>query len=788
MKTDRIEWNKGWLFALTEDQDAVMPEYDESGFVQVSVPHDWQILNVRTPDAPGGGCQGFYPREQRGVYRLHFDAPDLWRGQKVRVVFEGVQRFSDVYLNGQRVGGRPYGYVPFECDLTEHLRYGESNVLAVSVDNRNINNQSIFGGGDRWYSGAGIHRQVFLMVDEMTHIVHDGIAVTAEPVIKGPSGDVPDVMGIRCDQARVHIEAEIEGDPEGHVLYAMVLDKKGRPVWEGKADAESVTRFDFDLKKPALWSPEAPNLYTLRLQLDKDGAHILRFGVRSAVFDGEDGFLLNGQKTKLWGVNVHHDGAAFGAAVPREVWQRRLQAFKPLGVNTIRCAHHPMPEYFYDLCDEMGFLVVDEVYDKWCKSGMYFDRFFEEWCLQDTAAMVRRDRTHPSVILWSVGNEVGHQYSETFYHYLKLLCDHVRAIDPTRALTAALIGFVLPQCNDMTPMSKKLDMVMKYAQIVDVFTGNYMEHFYEKLREYGMRKSIIGSEVRTYYRLDEKALNSVQLSDESPYAIVKKYDWVCGALVWAGIDYLGESSFWPMKGWTGNLLYSTGDWKLRAWYAASHFKNEPVLKLAVYDEHEPWDGARGAWGFPQMRSHWKYHTVEKMIHVVAMTNCDTVKFYQNSQTVRVARLADFPDGMIHMHIPFIPGLLRAEGYRGGIKVCEDVLHSDHEAESLQMKCDRRVMPADGQSVCMIDLWLEDKYGRRYMLEDRKVRISVKGAFVRVLMDSGNAMEEEGYVRTEACMDHGHMLVMLQSGTETGDVTAEIAVDGFETRTVRLTLE
>jgi len=288
--------------------------------------------------------------------------------------------------------------------------------------------------------------------------------------------------------------------------------------------------------------------------------------------------------------------------------------------------------------------------------------------------------------------------------------------------------------------------------------------------------------VRTYYRLDEKALNSVQLSAESPYAIVKKYDWVCGALVWAGIDYLGESSFWPMKGWTGNLLYSTGDWKLRAWYAASHFKNEPVLKLAVYDEHEPWDGARGAWGFPQMRSHWKYHTVEKMIHVVAMTNCDTVKFYQNSQTVRVARLADFPDGMIHMHIPFIPGVLRAEGYRGGIKVCEDVLHSDHEAESLQMKCDRRMMPANGQSVCMIDLWLEDKYGRRYMLENRKVTFRAEGP-VTLLADNGNFASLAPYDAPEREMHNGHLMIMVRAGLQAGEATVVMDVEGFGERRV-----
>ena len=787
MKLDRIELSRNWLFALTDDENAVLADYDDSAFSCVTIPHDWQIGAERSPDAPGGGCQGFFCRERRGVYRLSFDAPMAWKGKEIRILFEGVQRFSTVYLNGCAVGGRPYGYVPFACDITQHVRLGERNLLAVSVDNRNIENHR-FGGGDRWYSGAGIHRQVFLLVDEPVHIVHDGISIRTEPVIKGPSGDVPDVAGIRCDQALITVSAEVTGNVQGHMLQAQVFDDEGRQAAFFEMPAKSLSTFSLDITKPCLWSPENPKLYTLKLQIDGQAPHQVRFGVRSAVFDGEDGFLLNGVKTKLWGVNVHHDGGAFGSAVPEKIWKRRLEAFKRLGANTIRCAHHPMPEYFYDLCDEMGFLVMDEIYDKWSQSGMYFDRFFDEWCLKDTEAMVRRDRTHPSIILWSVGNEVGHQYSELFYCCLKKLCDHVRAVDPTRALTAALIGFVLPQANDLTPMSRKLDMVMRYAEIVDVFTGNYMEHFYEKMREYGMRKPIIGSEVRTYYRLDEKALNSVQLSKKSPYEIVRKHDWVCGALIWAGIDYLGESSFWPMKGWSGNLLYSTADWKLRAWYTASQFRTDPVLKLAVYDENEPWDGARGAWGFPQMRSHWKYHTVEKMLHVVAMTNCDTVRFYQNSQTVRVAKLEDFPDGMIHMHIPFIPGILRAEGYRGGLKVCEDVLHSDHEAESLKVIADCRELPADGQSVALIDLLLEDRYGRRYMLEDRKVQVKCIGAGVRIFMDSGNVMETEGYERTVARMDHGHMMIAVQAGGEKGKTQIIIRVEGFRERRVTLTLQ
>lgn len=786
MEIDRILFTRGWRFALTEETDAVLPEYDDASFMPVTLPHDWQISQQRTQDMPGGPMQGFFPRAHRGVYRLHFDAPDSWAGKKVRVLFDGVQRYSTVYLNGRKIGGRPYGYVPFLCDMTDELIIGGKNLLSVEVDNRTPADADWYAeGGDRWYSGAGIYRNVWVLVDEEAHIAHDGVYVTAQPIFRGPSGDVPDVAGIRCDRADVHIRVETEGPCEGLCLSAEVFGPDGQRLLEKEMCAASMAEFAFVLEHPALWSPETPALYTARISLGKD-VHEVRFGVRSAVFDGEEGFLLNCNKTKLWGVNLHHDGGAVGAAVPIEIWHRRLNALKKMGVNTIRMSHNPMAEELYDLCDEMGFLVVDELYDKWCNNRMYFDRIYDDWHLLDAEAMVRRDRNHPCVILWSVGNEIGHQYTALFEKCLSDLCNHVRKMDPTRALTAALIGFNLPNYNDITPMSQKIEGVRRYAQIVDVISGNYLEHFYEKLREAGIRKPILGSEVRNYYRLDEKTLNSVQFSNESPFTIVKKYDWVCGAIVWAGVDYLGESSMWPLRGWTGNPLDSTADWKLRAWYCASHFKNEPVMKLCVYDESEPWDGARGAWGFPQMRAHWKYDCFEKVLHVAVMTNCDTVKLYQNSQTARVAHLADFPDGMVHFYLPYIPGVLRAEGYRGGLLVCEDILRSDHEADVLRVICDRTDIPADGHSVAMIDVLLEDRFGSRYMLEDRRVHVKAEGTPVTILMDNGNAWSLEPFRKNESCTDHGHLLVLIQASEESGTTEVTLDVEGFGERRITLT--
>ena len=790
MEKNRIVFTDGWKFSLTDDRQAVYRSFQDDDWNVVDLPHDWQIDQPRTKE--GLPSQGFFPREQVGVYRLHFPPDPSWQGKTVRVLFDGVQHFSSVFLNDQEVGGRPYGYVPFLCDLTGGLRYGEDNVLAVRVDNTDPSDGKWYGhGGDRWYSGAGIYRNVWLLVQDECRIAHDGVRVVASPINHGPKGDVPDVEGIRCDQAHVTVTAEVEHASHDVSLRMEIRDSRGECVYKDEKPANAEVLFDFLMQKPLLWTTEAPVLYSLEICLVKKDqvldTHRVRFGVRSAVFDEEDGFVLNGVKTKMFGVNLHHDGGAVGAAVPLEIWKRRLETLKSLGVNTIRASHNPMAEEMYDLCDEMGFLVVDEVYDKWIGSGMYFDALYEQWHEQDLEAMIRRDANHPCVVLWSVGNEVGGQYSEQFFRCLKELCDLTRKLDPTRAVTAVLVMFIMKEYNDTTPLGKRLAVARRYAEIVDVFSCNYMEHYYEKLRESGMRKPILGTEVAMYYRHDDRFQDSVTLKEESPYAIAKKHDWVCGSLVWAGIDYLGEAPFWPVRGWTGDLLDSTGDVKTRAWYCTSQWTQEPVLKLAVYDETEPWDGCRGMWGFPQMRRHWKYTQFEKVLHVAAMTNCDTVKLYQNSQTVRTAYLADYSDGMVHFHLPYIPGTLRAEGYRCGLKVAEDILYSEHTADHLTVSTDRTELPADGHSVALIDLTLEDAHGIRFELDDRMVCWEKEGAACEVRMDNGNAWSESGFHVQQMPMHNGHMLLILRAGHEKGSITLKIRVEGFEERTVAFTL-
>ncbi len=772
MEQDRMIINPGWLFRKADDPAMAELSYDDSAWEQVTLPHDWQIFNTQWKDMPWGGCQGFFPREEVGWYRYHFIAPEVWRGRVIRVLFDGIQRFSTVYLNGKAIGGRKYGYIPVLVTL-DGLKYGGDNVLAVRVDNAS-------NGGDRWYSGCGIYRNVWLLNDAPAHIAHDGVWVTCDPVISGPMGDLPDVHGIRCGRAETKVTVETEGDVSG-METRVEVSLKGETILTLSAPAQRKTEFSFDIDNPLLWTTNTPHLYDLTVVLVKDGIETdrqsLRFGARKAVFDDEDGFLLNGVKTKLWGVNFHHDATAFGAAVPKEIWRRRFEAVRKIGVNAVRCSHNPMAEEFYDLADEMGLLVIDEYCDKWQHAnGMYFDLIDDEERLEEIELMLRRDRNHPSIILWSVGNEVCRQYSEYFFETLEKLVTKVREVEPTRPVTCVLQGFCVENYNDATPLGVKMAVARRYAEIVDVFCGNYMEQVYEKMRESGMRKPIIGTEVRTYYRHDSRTMNTTDISYEDPYSIVKKYDWVTGAFVWAGCDYLGESGGWPARGWTGNLLDSTAYPKLRARYCEAFFKNEPVLKLAVYDEAEPWDMARGMWGFPQMRAHWKYSQYEKVMEVAVMTNCDTVKLYQNSQTPRTAYLRDFPDGMVHMRVPYIPGVLRAEGYNAGRKVAGDILYSDISGEEVKIEL---TPMQEGDDSLLADIWLPDKPGTPYVLENPAAETTIEGAGTLAAIDNGDALLLREYRAVSALpFYNGHIFAAVRK-TGVGKCVITVKTEGFD---------
>ncbi|HIU46494.1 MAG TPA: DUF4982 domain-containing protein [Candidatus Fimadaptatus faecigallinarum] len=808
MKTGRIPLNTGWLFSLDADARAAQPDFDAAAFEPVTLPHDWQIRAARDPDMPGGATQGFYPRAGIGWYRYEFTPGSDWQGKTVRVHFDGVQRFATVYLNGHEIGGHMYGYVPFEVELTDGLAFDRVNVLAVKVDNSEnpaptcavISDEQMRAdvrsyaqahglaeaqllreyscGGDRWYSGAGIYRNVWLTVDEPICVLPRGLFITPNPA----TGEV-----------RVRLMTENRtGAVANAVVSLNVTAPDGgaclsRGSFQEIAAGDGEIELAFTVPNPVRWDVDAPRLYELRARLSSAGKPLdevaSTFGFREARFDPECGFLLNGRVLKLYGADLHHDGGAFGAAVPQRVWERRLRTLKGMGCNAIRCSHNPQAEEFYDICDQLGLIVIDELYDKWAGSSLYYQRLFLHDWQDDLRRMIGRDYNHPSIVLWSMGNEVEIQYTEAFYAILGDMCALCRQLDPQRPVSSALIGYCLRDFNDRTPLEKRLAVGVRYGEIVDVFMGNYMEGFYDALRNAGLHRAFIGSEVFSYYRHED--LQVTNALARSPWRDVADKDYVAGGFVWAGIDYIGESLGWPCHGWTGCPVDSAGFMKLRAYHLMSQWTEQPVIRIGVYDESEPWDMANRMWGFPQMSGHWNYDCNGKMMHIAVMTNCDTVELYLNDDVKRVAH-PDAPDRLAHFYVDYRPGTLRAVGLRDGQPVCEQVLRTSRRPERLNMRAVESRLSSGGD-IAQLEIWLTDRFGQRYEQGTRQLRVSVDGAAELIKLDSGDFLATSEVADADRRTIRGHALAVVRSRGESGTAMVTAYVDGLAPASAEITV-
>ncbi len=751
---DQISLNDNWLFTLGDPENAAKPGFDDAAFTPVKLPHDWQITAPRDANMDWGWSQGYYDRYQVCWYRLHFAARPEWKGRILRLLLDGCQRFYDVYLNGERIGGHNFGYVPCLIDLTGRLT--DENVLAVRVNNADSK-------GDRWYSGAGLTRTVRLLVDDPVHIV---------PWSLFAPYDLND-----ANHADVHARLRLENRlstpvdatltltltaPDGSIAAQV---RKPLTLTPGQTDAT----LDFALDHVLRWDVSTPSLYRMDAALDAAETHDAvteTLGFRTFHFDGDTGFTLNGRSMKLYGADLHHDaGAVFGAAAPRAIIRRRLERLQAMGCNAIRTSHNPHDEALYELCDELGLLMIDELYDKWTHSDTYSSRLHESDWQEDLTLMVERDRNHPSIILWSMGNELEVQYSEYFFTHFPEMKAVCLALDPTRPVTVVLVGF----CGrDNEPLGPKLRDALRYNEMVDVFCGNYMENFYTAMREAGVNKAIIGTEVFSYYRHDE--LTATTVLAQSPWADVDERPYVAGGFVWAGVDYLGESTGYPCKGWPGCPIDSTGIWKLRAWHLYSQWVQEPVLRIGVYDgEHVPWDGSNSMWGFPPLSGHWSYRGWDRMQHVAVMTNCDEVRLYQNDDPVRICREKS-PDRLFHLYVRYqVGGVLRAEGWKDGQCVIEQTLHTAWEPAKLELRLSHPHADEDG--LVIAECWLLDEFGQPFELERPEVHFSVSGGVQLIGVDSGNLMDLFDPWGDCIRLNNGHAVAYLRLTGEQATLTA-----------------
>lgn len=787
---EEVSFNRDWTFKLGDDVRYSEPECDAEGWRKLQLPHDWSTECELREDAPTGGGGGF-AAAGIGWYRKHFVWERPSEQEQVYLLFEGVYMDSTVYLNGERVGGHSYGYSSFRVDLTGKLREGD-NVIAVRVDNSRQPNS-------RWYSGSGIYRDVWLVRTGKVHL---------------------DLWGVRCDTngiypeqelADLQIRAEICNDSDENVYTGVVhrlYDEAGELMaacGSGlflNAGEKGCCAARPAISKPHLWTDSDPYLYTLKSTVmcgeEAVDTVVTKIGIRTAVFDCDRGFLLNGKQVKIKGMCVHHDCGITGAVGYREIWRRRLRLLKEMGCNGIRCAHNPPAPVLLELCDEMGFLVMDEIFDEWTlgknKTHNYysqsfsygFSQYFGRYAEEELVAMLRRDYNHPSVILWSIGNEIPEQSSADGPRIAKFLQDICHREDPSRMVTSA--------CDNIASVAP-VSALREFENVLDVVGYNYVgrwrdraEIFYEPDHREFPKRRMIGSENPSVGgRRGDYSGNgwggpyaSATLHNEALWRYTVSHDFVAGDYLWTGIDYLGETR-WPSRGAACGPLDTAGFRKDVYYYFKSIWNAEEITLHLL--PHWNWKGEEGT--FKQ---------------VVCYTNCEEVRLFINGRLVG-SRGYECPrqgakkawndcwgknpttnDLHLCWDVPYEPGVLRAEGYRNHELVAVTEVATTREPVELTAETDAAV-PEKGQLI-QIEISCLDEDGRTVPDAEPAVSCSVNGPVCLIGMDSGNLEDLSLYSKPQRKMLAGRLLAVLRA-EDSGDAEVTFTAEGMKAVTVKL---
>jgi beta-galactosidase len=737
---ERQRFDIGWRFLKGDVQDAEKPAFNDAEWRTMDLPHDWSIEGPFIEKGGGGESGGFLPLGI-GWYRKQFELPAKCKGKKIFVQFDGIYKDSDVWVNGQHLGKRYNGYVSFEYDLTPHLNWDGANVLAVRVDNVKAN--------CRWYSGSGIYRHVWLTITDPLHVSHWGTCLTTP--------------NVSAEEATVRIKTLVKNEyaeAQPCTLKTTVLDPAGKVVATAEATQTIPTggahEFSQDLTvpRPALWSVESPHLYTAlttvmagRRTVD---TYDTPFGIRGVVWDPDRGLLINGQSVKLKGVCIHHDLGALGAAFHEKAMERRLKILKRIGCNAIRTAHNPPAPQLLDLCDRMGFLVIDEAFDKW---GSSKSPAMKDWQM-DLGSMLRRDRNHPSVLLWSVGNEVGEQQSEDGLKKLRMLTEFVHQEEPTRKVTCAASPAYSPA----------------FVNATDIASLNYQEQWFEKYRKDNPKIIMLSSEAYIYYR--GKDDNKKAYHPFNPWLDVVKNDYAVGTFYWTGIDYLGEAKAgWPLHGWNCSLIDTCGFPRPVSNLQRSFWTDEPMVHIAVI--HEQLDVPRPVkshWDWPKMVSHWTLPKLEgREVKIVTFTNCDSVELFIADKSLGMKNLADFEDKMISWTVPYHAGTVKAVGLRGGKVVCSHELKTAGKPVEMLLSPDSTNLKADGRDLCHVEVSMVDAGGVLVPDAMHPIQFEIQGPGKIIGVDNGDLTSTESYQGTSRKAFYGRCLVMIQSSGKPGQI-------------------
>jgi len=766
----------GWRFHRGDVEDGADPALDDSDWERVEVPHDWSIEGPWDPDNPGGQQQGFAPGGI-GWYRRELPADP---NGDVTLRLDGVYRNFDVYVDGEHVATRPYGYSTVTYDLSEYDVTG-GETLAIRVNNDEYPH-------GRWYTGSGIYRNAYT-------IETDALAVT-------PFGTDVRTAGANAHRAEVQVLTEVENDGSEAVDCALdteIVDADGEVVATAGSEVTIAAGEAYEFEErlfvadPDRWTLDDPTRYFVRSTVYREGGdtgpdagdggagaadaaepvddYVTPFGIRTFEWTSDQGFYLNGEPVTMKGVNLHHDAGCLGAAVPERALERRLEVLQDIGCNAIRTSHYPPQPELLDLADRMGFLVIDEAFDKWRHEGA--DEWFDDWWREDLAAMIDRDRNHPSIVCWSVGNESYDQGADSMLADLEMLTEATAEMDPTRPVTYG----AAPWGGDTEGMVAQLEAIGEH---VDVLSSNYQEQWFEAFREAGLDKPIISSEAKPFFLGGED--EDIGFITENPWFGVADNDFVAGQFIWAGIDYLGEAREWPNKGWATGMIDTCGVPKPETGFHESVWTDDPMVQIAAFDPKRERPAGRPNWSWPAVSEHWTFPDREgsrSFVHLVTFTNCATVELFQNGEWLGEQDLADNPDRMIEWYVPYEPGTITAVAKdEDGEVVAEHELETAGEPAALELDTDREAIAADGRDLVYVEATVVDDDGVRVPRADHLVEFDVEGPADIVGVDNGDLDSNEPWVAEERSAYHGTCFAVVQADREDGKVEITAEVDGL----------
>ncbi len=788
MADSRELFDYGWRFTKGEAEGAENPKFNDAKWQAVDLPHDWSIEGPFSQDNPCFSRGGWLPTG-KCAYRKSFKVDKGDEGRRFVIYFDGAYRNSTVYINGEKLGFRPMGYIAFHYDMTPHIKFGEENILTVKLDNSSQ-------PGSRWFTGTGIYRHVYLIKSEKLYIPVWGNYITAKEV-KG-------------DTATVRFETTInseESEAKECSLRYTISDSEGRmvatqssPVVKVESGKSEVVKSAVKLVNPKLWDTENPYLYNIKTELVAKCGKVLqseqtKSGIRTLFFSYEDGFKINGKPLKIKGVCLHHAGGAMGAAIHRRTIERQLEKLKEMGCNSVRTAHNAFSEEFLDVCDSMGMLVMSETFDEWVDvkkptvmiSGVkknipidYYAKLFEEWAYRDFTDHIMRDRNHPSIYTWCIGNEI-----ETLHHE-----------------EGADIAFKLAKIAhelDYRPVSNgahgygwnkwpKDDAVAAS----DIYGYNYIKaegmDKERKLRPYDMALSTEHESAQRFYSRGTDFFNEEEEREwweQFNYAKAGSYEWatgrrdyvgtpaidawraikerdyMMGVYIWTGWDYLGEviPYGWPARSSSFGVVDLAGFPKDGYYFYQSQWSDTPMVHLFP---HWNWEGHEG-----------------EQITITGFTNGDEVELFVNGKSQ--GRKSNDVEGVEYQtwDVTYEPGELKAVSYRHGAKIAQKVIRTAGAPAAIRAESRRTEMRVGGQDLIYVECAIVDKDGNEVPTANNMVDFKVSGAATIAGTDNGNNICHESFKGESHSAFNGKCLVILESTQKSGDIELTISSKGLK---------